>query len=58
VMAQDCAPSKWGADDELGGANDVTPQQVLDALKLVKKGETHRLGSSSIRTCRHSRRAR
>jgi kynurenine formamidase len=44
VAAQECQPSKWGADDELGAANYVTPQRVMDALKLVKKGETHPLG--------------
>jgi kynurenine formamidase len=44
VMAQDCEPSKWGADDEIGAAHYVTQQQVLDALKLVKEGETHPLG--------------
>lgn len=44
VMAQECEPSKWGADDEIGAANHVTPQQVLEAIKLVKKGETHPLG--------------
>src|SRR5262245_65692936 len=32
-------PSKWGATDERGAANLVTPQSVLNALKLVKTGE-------------------
>jgi kynurenine formamidase len=44
VMAQECEPSKWGADDEIGAANYVTPQRVLEASKLVKKGESHPLG--------------
>jgi kynurenine formamidase len=44
LMAQECEPSKWGADDEIGAANYVTPQQVMEATKLVKKGETHPLG--------------
>ena len=44
AMAQECQPSKWGADDEIGAANLVTPERVLEALKLVKKGETHPLG--------------
>jgi kynurenine formamidase len=39
-----CEPSKWGADDQLGGANYVTPEQVMMATKLVKKGESHPLG--------------
>ncbi len=42
--AEDCKPSKWGADDELGAANYVTPKQVMAAVKLVKKGESHPLG--------------
>jgi kynurenine formamidase len=44
AMAQECEPSKWGAEDEIGAANYVKPQQVLDALTLVTKGETHPLG--------------
>ena len=32
-------PSRWGAADERGAANHVTPQSVLNALKLVKSGE-------------------
>jgi kynurenine formamidase len=40
----ECKPSKWGADDEIGAANYVTPERTLAALKLVKKGESHALG--------------
>jgi len=43
-QAAECMPSKWGADDEIGAANYVTPKQVLMAVKLVKKGESHPLG--------------
>jgi kynurenine formamidase len=32
-------PSKWGAGDERGGANHVTPANVLRALKLVRTGQ-------------------
>ncbi len=32
-------PSRWGAADERGAANHVTPQSVLHALTLVKTGE-------------------
>jgi kynurenine formamidase len=42
--AAECKPSKWGKDDEIGAANYVKPQQVLMAVKLVKKGESHPLG--------------
>ena len=44
VSAQECKPSKWGKDDEIGAANYVTPEQVLMAVKLVKKGQSHPLG--------------
>jgi len=36
VLAQDCKPSKWGKDDEIGAANLVTSARVLQATKLVK----------------------
>ncbi|MEC9434215.1 MAG: cyclase family protein [Pseudomonadota bacterium] len=44
AAAADCAPSKWGADDEIGSANLVTSEQVLMASKLVKKGMSAPLG--------------
>ncbi|WP_025897776.1 cyclase family protein [Sneathiella glossodoripedis] len=44
VADDHCKPSKWGADDEIGAANHVTPEQVLKASKLIKKGESHPLG--------------
>ena len=44
VAAQDCQPSKYGADDEIGAANLVTAERVAAAAKLVKKGEAHPLG--------------
>ncbi|OYV01244.1 MAG: polyketide cyclase [Burkholderiales bacterium PBB5] len=37
-------PSKWGAGDELGAANYLTPQLAADAAKLVKTGKTYSLG--------------
>ena len=43
-LGDECAPSKWGADDQLGAANYLTPERVLLATKLVKKGESHGLG--------------
>lgn len=44
AFAADCKPSKWGANDEIGAANLVTPERVMAAMKLVKKGKTHPLG--------------
>ena len=28
VAAEDCTPSRWGPDDEIGAANLVTPERV------------------------------
>jgi kynurenine formamidase len=42
--SQDCQPSKWGADDEIGAANYVDAEQVKMAAGLVKEGKTHPLG--------------
>ncbi|WP_121065577.1 cyclase family protein [Chachezhania antarctica] len=44
AWAQDCEPSPWGADDQLGSANLVTPERTLEALKLVKQGKSVPLG--------------
>lgn len=44
ALAADCTPSKWGADDEIGSANLVTPERVKAATKLVKQGKTSPLG--------------
>ncbi|TMM52719.1 cyclase family protein [Sulfitobacter sabulilitoris] len=44
VAAQDCAPSKWGADDQIGSANLVTPENTLKAAALIKQGKSLPLG--------------
>src|SRR3546814_5777791 len=56
VQAQQCAadwspppeaergPSKWGAGDERGSANHMTPESVLKATSLIKTGEVIELG--------------
>lgn len=46
ALAQDCTPSKWGADDTLGSANLVTPERTLEAAKLIKQGKSLPLGIS------------
>ena len=38
------APSEWGADDLAGAVNRTTPQMVLKAMKLVKRGKVATLG--------------
>ncbi len=42
--AQECAPSQFGADDEIGAANLVTAESVLAAMSLVEAGQVHPLG--------------
>jgi len=37
-------PSELGASDEQGGTKYITPQKVMDAAKLVKRGKTALLG--------------
>ncbi len=44
AFAQDCRESKWGADDEIGSANLVTPENTLMAAKLIKQGKSTPLG--------------
>jgi kynurenine formamidase len=44
AAAQDCTPSKWGAEDQLGSANLVTPENTLAAAKLIKRGKSMPLG--------------
>ncbi len=42
--AQECQPSPWGADDEIGAANRITPESVLAAAQLIRTGKTYSLG--------------
>jgi kynurenine formamidase len=37
-------PSKWGAQDERGAANHVTPESVLRASRLIRTGQVVELG--------------
>ena len=37
-------PSKWGAGDERGAANHMTPAAVLHAARLIRTGEVIELG--------------
>ena len=41
---EQCEPSRWGADDEIGSANLITPASVAQASKLVTTGRTYSLG--------------
>lgn len=42
--AQDCFPSRFGPNDQIGNLNYVTPQKTLEAAKLIKTGKSYRLG--------------
>ncbi len=37
-------PSPWGADDEAGASNWITPAKVMDAAQLIQTGEVYELG--------------
>jgi kynurenine formamidase len=36
-------PSRWGADDQAGALNEITPDVVLAAVSLVRRGVVHDL---------------
>ena len=44
AVADDWYPSKYGADDTLGATNNLSPEKVIQAAKLVKTGKTYPLG--------------
>lgn len=44
VCAQDCLPSRWGAEDTIGAANLISSDSVLAALGTVRLGLVHPLG--------------
>src|SRR5262249_39122187 len=37
-------PSPWGAQDQRGAANRMTPQKVLEATRLIRTGKIYQLG--------------
>ncbi len=37
-------PSKWGADDQAGASNHITPEKVLETAKWIKDGKIYKLG--------------
>src|SRR4051794_24459662 len=36
-------PSRYGPDDEAGALNEITPAAVVDAVRLVRRGQIHDL---------------
>jgi kynurenine formamidase len=41
-------PSEWGAGDERGAANRLTPAKVLEAASLIKEGRIYELGREYV----------
>lgn len=37
-------PSEWGKDDQRGAANRMTPDKVLEATRLIERGQVYSLG--------------
>src|SRR5688500_17037691 len=37
-------PSQWGAGDQRGAANRITPAKVLEAKNLITRGQTYQMG--------------
>jgi kynurenine formamidase len=37
-------PSKWGAADEAGSSNHITPAKVLDSAKWIRDGKIYKIG--------------
>ncbi len=44
AWAEDWYPSKYGADDTLGAINNLTPEKVVQAARLVQLGKSYPLG--------------
>ena len=36
-------PSRWGADDQAGASNLITPEKVLDAARLIRTGKIYEM---------------
>jgi kynurenine formamidase len=43
-QADNWYPSRWGANDQRGAANRITPDKVLEAKNLITKGAVYQLG--------------
>lgn len=44
ASAQDWVPSRYGADDRIGAANNLSPELVLRAAELITTGKVYALG--------------
>lgn len=43
-LTESWAPAEWGPDDKAGAVNRTTPEMILKAVKLVKRGKVATLG--------------
>ena len=43
-MTEKWYPSRWGAEDQRGAANRITPRKVLEAKELIRTGQIFSLG--------------
>jgi kynurenine formamidase len=37
-------PSRWGPEDQAGASNWITPEKILDAVRLVRTGKVYEIG--------------
>jgi len=44
LSAEKWWPSKWGAEDQAGASNHITPAKVLETAKWIKDGKIYKLG--------------
>src|SRR5688500_12391796 len=44
VAQENWYPSQWGAEDQRGAANRITPAKVLEAKNLIVRGQTYQMG--------------
>jgi kynurenine formamidase len=44
VAQENWYPSRWGAEDQRGAANRMTPAKVLEAKNLIVRGQTYQMG--------------
>ena len=44
--ADECLPSEWGAADQIGAANRITPERTIAAAALVRKAVLMFMGLS------------
>jgi kynurenine formamidase len=37
-------PSRWGAEDQAGASNHMTPQKLMEAVQLIRTGKVYEIG--------------